>query len=667
MHSALYIEEILENILRFLNPTGPQHDSASIAAVSETCRDLKEPALDALWRDLYTLDGVVRLLPEDAWGTNEAHWSSDQGSKLTLLRPLQPEDWADAAKFLSRVKSLTLGPDSAPSESLFEAIASSFPSPTKIFPNLARLHWDEFTENTDHKRSFSRYIPLFLSPSLVALDLEGVPAEFAERLLGEDLSHMKHFEVTFGESRFHAPEIISVSTELVLRLVPACARTVTVDCVDQTGLRHLASMRNLAALALWRPQDGDFATASNPSRASSDPISFPGLTSLHLANTTFEFGCEFFAFVGPLRLHDFRLGMCEVAEKTALDHLVQMVAANLDPDTLRELIIGAPSISDGMYAPTAGANLSLYAFDETTLQPLSRFHNLTRLELQSCVGPRISDSVLRRLAVPWPWPALRILRLHAGSPMQIAPRITLKGLTTLAEHCPLLEELAVPMNALGARMQTPDLSANSASPPSQTEERFQHLALSRLDLGASSIAKPAMLGVGVYLSRLFPNLDASRLSKVHEIPPAKLPAFRSRHAGHRPTPPSPHLDLPALPLPSSEAALSQDTSCRATPLSSPEPPAAQAVCRRATRRLKWATRGHSDPYHGAMGAAHSRRPSQPSPRDALDAAPHGLANASYWSSRPPSPGEGAHPASPDHDPLIRPVSPHSPPRGHTHS
>ena len=57
MHAALQTTELVLDILSHL-------DQVDLAAVARTCSRLSEPALSQIWKHLYGLALIVRLLPE---------------------------------------------------------------------------------------------------------------------------------------------------------------------------------------------------------------------------------------------------------------------------------------------------------------------------------------------------------------------------------------------------------------------------------------------------------------------------------------------------------------------------------------------------------------------------------------------------------------------------
>ena len=64
MHHALLISEVSREICQVM-------DQSSLPAVARTCRALQDPALDELWRDLYSIFPFVLLLAQDMPGENQ--------------------------------------------------------------------------------------------------------------------------------------------------------------------------------------------------------------------------------------------------------------------------------------------------------------------------------------------------------------------------------------------------------------------------------------------------------------------------------------------------------------------------------------------------------------------------------------------------------------------
>lgn len=64
-HRCLRVEEIFIRICRFLNDmkAGP----LTLASMLRVCKAFYEPALDILWHEQASLDGLIRCLPQRLW------------------------------------------------------------------------------------------------------------------------------------------------------------------------------------------------------------------------------------------------------------------------------------------------------------------------------------------------------------------------------------------------------------------------------------------------------------------------------------------------------------------------------------------------------------------------------------------------------------------------
>jgi hypothetical protein len=64
MHSALTNLEVIYTISSYTQ-------RRSLPALASTCRAFKHPALNALWRDLQSMEPLVKCLPSDLFSIDE--------------------------------------------------------------------------------------------------------------------------------------------------------------------------------------------------------------------------------------------------------------------------------------------------------------------------------------------------------------------------------------------------------------------------------------------------------------------------------------------------------------------------------------------------------------------------------------------------------------------
>ncbi|KAJ7060517.1 hypothetical protein C8F01DRAFT_988495 [Mycena amicta] len=78
MHRVLTISELVDLILNELLVgdyycfMGRMVSRGTISSLAQTCKTLKEPALDCLWRTQKTLDHLIKCLPVDSWAVRSS-------------------------------------------------------------------------------------------------------------------------------------------------------------------------------------------------------------------------------------------------------------------------------------------------------------------------------------------------------------------------------------------------------------------------------------------------------------------------------------------------------------------------------------------------------------------------------------------------------------------
>jgi hypothetical protein len=75
MHHCFHIEEILASIFEFvLTDVGNQktYDKRSVLALVKTCRTFNGPALQVLWKNLFSPVPLFLIMPDDLWQMEES-------------------------------------------------------------------------------------------------------------------------------------------------------------------------------------------------------------------------------------------------------------------------------------------------------------------------------------------------------------------------------------------------------------------------------------------------------------------------------------------------------------------------------------------------------------------------------------------------------------------
>ncbi|KAF7329282.1 hypothetical protein MKEN_00189100 [Mycena kentingensis (nom. inval.)] len=483
MHSALFIAELVDLIFGCLDPThSSKVDRRTLVALSATCKNFHEPALDALWRNQISLDNVLMCLPKNSFIPRR----SASPVKLIITRPLTSADWSIAAKFTHRVKDLYIDHLNCPHRLTLAAIANFLGTTQPLFANLRQLCW---SVSSNDVATPSRHLSLFIGAQVSKINIqvywEDIPRLRAFPCLAT-ATHVNlwvegFFDSEAGEDR--GQSLLDVS-DLAASL-PA-ARVLSLPSVNRNALVALASMPDLYSLTLSEPEIGDVGDPTIPMPLNGS-LPFARLSSLRLAPTRVDFAIQFLRIVEPaaLQLEDIHVGFDASELGSRIATLLRLIS-RIPPHILTEIHVGETDNGEGMYMPPEP--VQLYALDGAALTGLSRFTRLTRLTVQAPSGIQLEDEILWELAPCWP--QMQYLQLMSGSPTQLVPRTTLAGLRALAKHCAALEFVDLPVDAREV--------------PSYPAERISQLGLTMWDVRESPISDPAR--VAAFLSGLFPNL-----------------------------------------------------------------------------------------------------------------------------------------------------------------
>ena len=87
MHQALFVDEIVRQIFSFSIDGATRNGHTSLCRAARCCKAWKDPALDALWSQLFCAAPLLRLIP---------HVVERDGSFVSLSSPLLDIIFTDA-------------------------------------------------------------------------------------------------------------------------------------------------------------------------------------------------------------------------------------------------------------------------------------------------------------------------------------------------------------------------------------------------------------------------------------------------------------------------------------------------------------------------------------------------------------------------------------------
>ncbi|KAH7902976.1 hypothetical protein BJ138DRAFT_236047, partial [Hygrophoropsis aurantiaca] len=96
MQHALHVDELLCHIFTQIE------DHRTLFHLAHTCQAFKEPAVDALYSRLNGFGPLIRCLPRDLWVVT----LGDTFKTITLVRPMNPDDWKIFRSYACRVRKL---------------------------------------------------------------------------------------------------------------------------------------------------------------------------------------------------------------------------------------------------------------------------------------------------------------------------------------------------------------------------------------------------------------------------------------------------------------------------------------------------------------------------------------------------------------------------------
>ncbi len=314
-------------------------------------------------------------------------------------------------------------------------------NPKALLPNLTRLHWS-FESNGDQNSSC---IPFVGGQHLKELVITGY-GDSSSNANSNALATMIH---AFSLIPRHNPNITLFSfayfsgsswntivgplSELLQALPHLAKLNCCLPFLDD-AYRHLAHHPTLSVLHGSLPPLRAHPVLTEPSES---PI-FPNLTELVLEAMELGSCVTLVSNMGSISLESLSVSTNVAGLITIEDTRALFVTLRRQP-SLKALTLCRRRFSFEEMAPIPdGPDQTLLPHE---FAPLFELRNLTGLSLSFDIALDIDDACIRAMAMAWP----QLHALSAYSPKAIGdrPKVTLAGLISLAEHCPLLDALAI--------------------------------------------------------------------------------------------------------------------------------------------------------------------------------------------------------------------------------
>jgi len=156
-----------------------------------------------------------------------------------------------------------------------------------------------------------------------------------------------------------------------------------------------------------------------------------------------------------------------IPEAADLSSLLNQLSKNCDNNTLESLTMYEHPVLTDHYITFS------------TVQPTLSFRKLTVISIDTCRSVSLTDGELATLASAWP--KARTVRINPRYGWIVPSRITVRGLAEVLELLPLLEDLAL---AIDAR-----IPPSPSSPDDEKSISVSHTFLKKLDLTDSKVGQ----------------------------------------------------------------------------------------------------------------------------------------------------------------------------------
>ncbi|KAI9571743.1 hypothetical protein HD554DRAFT_1815288 [Boletus coccyginus] len=476
MHHALFISEIFREICGMMA-------QSSLPAVARTCHALYDPALDELWRDLYSIYPFVYLLAQAMPGENQQ----------TSVQSLTSQQWTTLRRYSARTRSLYMCMiDDLPYFDRFPCLSNP-PDPDSFFPNLRTVAW-----YPDNHLSMLPLFRLLCGPALTSLSVEFAtdPASLAMVAdLGVLCPNITNISVS--------PLNDALSDDLMNALSTSIChwndlKHVACDDLTVPAIEHLSQSRNLESLTA----SASARMSSFSQTLSAQELSFPRLQHLHLYTTLLSTTTTCLRGL-RLGLKEFRLHLFDAEVflgSSCLRDLFMALVDTCSHASFRKLYLCI--IYPSFPSPNSASTIR-------DVRPLFSFSHLRVLSLEGLSTFTFDDDDIAELASAWP--NIEELALSTFVDHPIASLPTFQSLICLVHSCSKLRALSLVIDT--TKLDPPLLHTVGCDVWSDV--------LEELCVGNSPVGSPII--VAHILHTLYPGLKQVDLSVWSKEPLNRLP------------------------------------------------------------------------------------------------------------------------------------------------
>ncbi|KAI5885254.1 uncharacterized protein SCHCODRAFT_02557448 [Schizophyllum commune H4-8] len=436
MHVVWRIPELRELILQNLE-VGPKARQKPLVPLSQTCRDLREPALCRLWTWVCSFDKILRLLPTSKLEPVSPPPAGTWTVMRHIVGTISPADVSLIRYYGKFVRTFwfTHPLQNDPcilATDLRQIIDAMGGEP--LFPNLSRLTYDG--------PMFDEFLPAVLVPSIEKIELALHPGNSEHwnqtmELLARGAPHTSDLHLRLlsctREESADLQKILVNRAPMFTRL-----QLLSLEYLDSGTALSIALLPRVLDLSIsvrYPPISTEFARLQPASLSlhSGSPIQIlqAGVSNEYTGRRARTcFGADILALLRPRALR--HVNVSEITGPAHMRHLCELLGRHCS-DTLETLTLRG-------FGPRDHARVRL-----SDVAPLLECANLESVVLSS-VHFRPAEADLPRLGRAWP--LLRHLAIEDRTHDGLYP---LRALATFATSLPSLRTLQVCLDATDAR------------------------------------------------------------------------------------------------------------------------------------------------------------------------------------------------------------------------
>ncbi|KAF8632185.1 hypothetical protein AX15_001953 [Amanita polypyramis BW_CC] len=435
IHHALFCSEIFQLICE-------QCNKSTLASLARIKRDLTEPVLDILWREITGIGPLVRCMPPDLW-------DEDGAAMLALCRAIIPTDWNRFDANAARVRKFGFPDDSVTKyivgSRVYGALScAAIDRKVPPLPKLTDIYWAP-----DDADVFF-YIHLFLSPSIqnavIGLtetsSFSDEPYEIRLSVippLASVCPAITHFTIN-GSEDSDDPSWESCSTALsTMKRWPSLWH-LTLRNLPDASIYCIAELPRLRELIVEEERIVGEMVGEMDEPPPITKKGFPMLQTLDLQISHIGFCTTLVNCMSRTPLRSLHLNLCGDPIKEYWTKLFNAIRLCIDHNSLRVIHIDYDDVDALSEDQPEDPPIIL-----SDLSPLLAFTYLSKVSITARFGFDLDNKDLKTIISAWSH--LQTLEIIPVRPSEHWPQINLEGLVIIARQCPSLESLTIAFDA----------------------------------------------------------------------------------------------------------------------------------------------------------------------------------------------------------------------------